>query len=125
MRSISIEIGWSSRESLPESAWVGAAARVGRRRGWDSETFRDQDTLDFLTVGTADGLLLYDSAGGEPLAYRLTGATGWAQIFLYRRVPASGTINVTVALTGIGSAYFDDIRIEPLVPTQATTTAAR
>ena len=28
-------------------------------------------------------------------------------------VPASGQIKVTLALTGIGAAYFDDIRIEP------------
>jgi hypothetical protein len=63
---------------------------------------------------SADGALLYDSAGGEPLAVRITGATKWKQVTLYRKVPATGTINVTMALTGIGSAYFDDVRIEPL-----------
>ena len=36
-------------------------------------------------------------------------------ITLYRLVPASGTINVTLALTGLGSVYFDDVRIEPLL----------
>jgi hypothetical protein len=65
-------------------------------------------------TATTDGALFYDSAGGEPLAYRLKQPTPWAQIFLYRRVPTSGTINVTVALTGIGAVYFDDIKIEPL-----------
>jgi len=64
---------------------------------------------------STDGALFYDSAGGEPLAVRLTGATGkWKQFTLYRKVPATGAINVTMALTGIGTAYFDDIRIEPL-----------
>jgi len=63
-----------------------------------------------------DGALFYDSAGGEPLAVRLTGKTeGWRHFTLYRRVPASGVLNVTLALTGLGRVAFDDIRIEPLV----------
>ena len=63
-----------------------------------------------------DGALLYDSAGGEPLAIRLTEPTPWKKFTLFRRVPASGSIHVTVALTGIGTVYFDDIRVEPLSP---------
>jgi hypothetical protein len=59
--------------------------------------------------------MVYDSAGGEPLAMRLVGPLAWSKYTLYRRVPASGTINVTLALTGIGAAYFDDVRIEPLI----------
>ncbi len=64
---------------------------------------------------TEDGALLYDSAGGEPLAVRTTANSGWKQYVLYREVPPSGTINVTMALTGMGTVYFDDVRIEPLV----------
>jgi hypothetical protein len=63
---------------------------------------------------SVDGALLYDSAGGEPLAIRLTGATGWKRFTLYRQVPASGQIYVTMALTGLGTVYFDDLRIEPV-----------
>jgi hypothetical protein len=76
---------------------------------------------------TADGALFYDSAGGESLGVRLTEQKAWKQFTLYRRVPPSGVINVTLALTGLGSAYFDDVRIEPLVaqaaPAAPTTTA--
>jgi hypothetical protein len=62
-----------------------------------------------------DGALLYDSAGGEPLAVRLTGELKqWRKVTIYRRVPSSGQISITLALTGIGKVYFDDIRIEPL-----------
>src|SRR5207245_7927610 len=64
-------------------------------------------------TASADGILFYDSVGGEPLAVRFTGATPWRRFTLYRQVPASGHISVTLALTGIGTAYFDDIRIEP------------
>jgi hypothetical protein len=67
-------------------------------------------------AGTVDGVLFYDSAGGEPLAIRLQEPMPWRQFTLYRWVPSSGQISVTLALTGIGQAYFDDIRIEPMMP---------
>jgi hypothetical protein len=75
-------------------------------------------TIPEKIKATADGALFYDSAGGEPLAIRLTEPMPWKRFTLYRRVPASGTLQVTLALTGIGSVYFDDVRIEPLMPAQ-------
>ncbi|HVS37479.1 MAG TPA: hypothetical protein VMS17_18090 [Gemmataceae bacterium] len=65
-------------------------------------------------TASPDGVLFYDSAGGEPLAARFTVPTKWKKITLYRKVPASGVVNVTLALTGLGTVYFDDVRIEPL-----------
>ncbi|MEI7687814.1 MAG: hypothetical protein WCL32_22640, partial [Planctomycetota bacterium] len=67
-------------------------------------------------TASSDGALFYDSAAGEPLAVRLSDATGWKKYTLYRKVPESGQISVTLALTGLGSVYFDDVRIEPLTP---------
>ena len=67
-------------------------------------------------TASPDGALVYDSAGGDPLAMRWTDPMPWTKFVVYRRVPASGTINVTMAMTGVGIVYFDDIRIEPLVP---------
>jgi hypothetical protein len=76
------------------SAWVKVPAAIG---------------------ASTDGALLFDSAGGEPLALRLTEPTkGWQQYVIYRKVPASGSINVTMALQGLGKVYFDDVQIEPL-----------
>jgi hypothetical protein len=76
-------------------------------------------------AASADGALLYDSAGGEPLAVRLKGPIkNWREFTWYRRVPASGTINVTLALTGLGKVYFDDVRIEPLQAGGAPTNGA-
>jgi hypothetical protein len=67
--------------------------------------------------GSADGALVFDTAGGEPLGLRLTAATkGWQRFTLFRRVPATGAVQVTAALTGVGTAYFDDLTIEPLNP---------
>jgi hypothetical protein len=74
-------------------------------------------------AGSEDGALLYDSAGGEPLAVRIRGTKGWRRYSLYRRVPESGRISVTLAMSGMGNVYFDDVRIEPLV--RAASAAAR
>lgn len=70
--------------------------------------------------GSADGALMFDSAGGEPLAVRLTNATDWKHYTFYRRVGATGSIHVTLALTGMGTVYFDDWKIEPLEETGGT-----
>jgi hypothetical protein len=69
-------------------------------------------------AASADGVLFYDSAGGEPLGVRLRESTEWRQFHLYRVVPASGQISVTIALTGVGKAYFDNVAIEPMVPVE-------
>jgi hypothetical protein len=76
---------------------------------------------------STDGAMFFDSAGGEPLAMRLVESTGnkWKKVTLYRKVPPSGKLYVTMALSGIGTVYFDDVRIEPLVAGAATTARAR
>lgn len=66
-------------------------------------------------AATGDGALLFDSAAGEPMAIRLHQTPGWRQVTLYREVPESGKIHLTMALTGLGTAYFDDVKIEPLL----------
>lgn len=110
-------------ESPPVRARPGSLVRVS---GW----VKIPDEIKL----TADGALFYDDVGGEPLGVRLLdtrlGASefkgGWRQFHLYRRVPASGQVSLAVALTGIGVAYFDDLRIEPLVPNAQTSgTAAK
>jgi hypothetical protein len=67
-------------------------------------------------TGSPDGLLFYDDAGGEPLALRLHFQPHWKRFHLYRRVPPDGRLGLTVALTALGVAYCDDLRIEPLLP---------
>ncbi|MCS6852907.1 MAG: hypothetical protein NZ700_17240 [Gemmataceae bacterium] len=76
--------------------------------------------IPYPIQASADGVLMFDSAGGEPLAVRLLGPTPWQRFALYRQVPPSGQISVTLALTGLGTAYFDDVRIEPLLPNSPT-----
>jgi len=62
-----------------------------------------------------DGLVIYDSAAGEALGLRLTASVPqWKKFTLYRRVPANGELRLVAALTGLGVALIDDVRIEPL-----------
>jgi hypothetical protein len=75
--------------------------------------------------GSADGALFFDSAGGEPLGIRLTAATDWRHYTFYRRVPNTGVINVTLALTGLGTVYYDDWKIEPLAETNPPAIAVQ
>jgi len=74
--------------------------------------------LPYYVTAGADGMIAFDSAGGEPLGVRLRHAPNWQQYHLYRRVPASGKISLRFALTGFGVAYIDDIRMEPLLLTE-------
>jgi hypothetical protein len=80
-------------------------------------------------LGSADGAMIYDSAGGEPMAIRLREPTkpDGELYSVFRRVPESGRINVTLGLSGIGKAYFDNVMIEPMVardPSHPLPTAA-
>ena len=73
-------------------------------------------------TGSADGLLIIDSLGGEPLAERIEKAEQWKEFTLYRAATGSGAVSVTFAMTGYGEAWIDDVTIEPLVrPTQGPT----
>jgi hypothetical protein len=69
-------------------------------------------------TASPDGALVFDSACGEPMAARIGGEAtkGWKRVQLYRKVPESGTMQVTLALSGLGAVYFDDVKIEPLAP---------
>ena len=64
-----------------------------------------------------DGAMLFDTTAGEAYSVRVTEALPWKQFHLYRRVPANGEVRVRMALTGFGTVYFDDIRIEPYLGT--------
>jgi hypothetical protein len=66
---------------------------------------------------SADGAMFFDTIGGEAYSVRVTDDQKWKQFHLYRRVPANGEVRVRMALTGFGTVYFDDIRVEPYLGT--------
>lgn len=74
---------------------------------------------------SADGLLAFDSAGGEPLGMRVSYSPTWKRCTMYRRVPESGKLSITFAVTGLGAAFIDDVNIEPLVSGSGPVTPAK
>jgi hypothetical protein len=72
---------------------------------------------------TVDGLMVFDSLGGEELALRFLQTSGeWREFAFYRNVPADGNYYVFFALAGIGEVHLDDLRVSavqfdvPVVP---------
>ncbi len=65
-------------------------------------------------AGSVDGLVVFDSLGGECLAERIVKTKGWERFVLYRVVPQSGTMTLSFALSGFGEAWIDDVAIEVL-----------
>jgi len=63
--------------------------------------------------GSRDGLLIFDSAGGLPLAQRVTGnGKEWKEFTLYRAAAANQSLSISLALTGMGEVWLDDLTIE-------------
>ncbi|MDR3198459.1 MAG: hypothetical protein LBU34_11380 [Planctomycetaceae bacterium] len=60
---------------------------------------------------TVDGLMIFDSLGGESLALRFVEAQDWREFAFYRNVPADGNYYVTFGLQGFGEVHIDDVRI--------------
>ena len=64
---------------------------------------------------TVDGLMIFDSLGGEELALRFLHTSGqWREFAFYRNVPADGNYYVFFALNGLGEVHLDDIRVSPV-----------
>ncbi|MFM7151308.1 MAG: hypothetical protein ACKO23_15845, partial [Gemmataceae bacterium] len=74
--------------------------------------------------GSVDGALMFDSVGGEPLGIRMIHEQDkWKKYSVFRKVPDSGKVQVTLALSGLGTIFFDDVRVEPLVQAPSGSTS--
>lgn len=63
-------------------------------------------------AGSLDGLVVFDSIGGESGAERFEKTNDWKRFTFYRVVPHDGVVTLTAALSGFGEAYVDDLTIE-------------
>ena len=66
--------------------------------------------------GGREGLLLFDSLTGPALGERVYATSGWREFSLYRAVPENGEMRVTIALTGLGEAWLDDLSVSLIDP---------
>ncbi|HEX3151523.1 MAG TPA: hypothetical protein VHR66_25830 [Gemmataceae bacterium] len=89
---------------LPPGSWV-------RISGW-------MKVADAVRA-SPDGAMFFDTTGGEAYAARVTENLEWKHFHMYRKVPANGEVRVRMALTGFGTVYFDDIKVEPYLGTAA------
>lgn len=90
---------WITSPAIP----VGAGQLL-RISGWIS--------VPQKIVGSGDGLVLFDSIGGATTAIHFDKPAGWQQFTFYRLAPLDGSITLTAALSGLGEAYLDDVKIE-------------
>jgi hypothetical protein len=66
------------------------------------------------SVGSLDGVMLYDSLTGPAGALRWHAKNDtWQPFSIIREARGSGPVNVTLTLSGMGEACFDDLRIVP------------
>jgi hypothetical protein len=61
--------------------------------------------------GSADGMKIVDSIGGEEMSERIPITQGWQEFTLYRGVTTTGHLRVTFELTGIGEVMLDEVTI--------------
>ena len=79
---------------------------------------------------TVDGVMIFDSLGGEELALRFIDTDGeWREFAFYRIVPEEGNYYVFFALNGFGEVHLDDITVASVqfvehVPTQPSSPSA-
>jgi uncharacterized protein YqcC (DUF446 family) len=103
---------------LTAAAWIQTApvdVHPGdqvRIHGWVKTTSELHD------IG--DGLLIYDSAGGTPLALRIHQADRWQPFVIYRGIDQSQGLTVTCALAGYGEIQLDDLSVKVIPGTEVS-----
>ncbi len=68
-------------------------------------------------IGTVDGLQIIDSLGGPGMATRITHSPSWRSFRILRGVAADTEMVVSIALSGLGKAQVDELRVRKLTPT--------
>jgi hypothetical protein len=84
-----------------------AAGQIVRIHGWVR--------IDQPIEGSVDGLMIFDSLGGQMLAQRIGRTSGWQEFTLYRAAACDDSVTVTFAMTGLGEANIDAVSIEPVL----------
>ena len=86
--------------SSPITVYPGQRVRI---RGW----IRIDETIR----GSVDGLVIYDSIGGEELSQRFQRTQGWQQFEMIRAIDQHDHLTLTFALSGLGEVWIDDLEI--------------
>jgi len=65
-------------------------------------------------IGTVDGLQIIDSLGGPGMATRIVRAPDWQSFRILRGATADTQLVVSLALSGLGRAQIDNLKIHTL-----------
>ena len=82
------------------------AGQIVRIQGWVK--------IPAAIRGSQDGLLIYDSLGGTPLAERFLQTKGWQEFTLYRAAREREQVTLFITLSGVGEVWLDDVSISTL-----------
>lgn len=86
--------------SSPITVYPGQRVRI---RGW----IRIDETIR----GSVDGLVIYDSIGGEELGQRFQRTRGWQQFEMIRAINQHDHLTLSFALSGLGEVWIDDLEV--------------
>jgi len=105
----------TASESHPGAAAEGwpvriVSAAVSVRRG-QLVRINGWAKIPQAITGSHDGLMVFNSSAGPALAERIQHTRGWQEFTLYRVARRDGPLTVTLALTGLGEVWLDDISI--------------
>ncbi len=70
-------------------------------------------------TATFDGVLVYDSLYGRPLAVSQLGPTEWKRYTLYRPIDQDALLRIVIAMTGLGEVFLDDLTVRRILPQTA------
>ena len=65
-------------------------------------------------VGSRDGLLIAESAGGNNMGIRIRQTNDWQQFVLYRTANETGQLRIMFSLGGLGEAFVDTVSLHPI-----------
>jgi hypothetical protein len=69
--------------------------------------------------GPHQGLLVYDTIGGQEMGVLVRGRSDWTPVRLYRQPNEESNVNVMFELIGAGEATIDEVRLSLWEPQQA------
>ncbi len=92
--------------------WVSSAPV--RVRAGEKVEIRGMVRVPQRLTGSVDGLQIFDSLGGMPLAIRFQQTGSWQPFRVVRVAPTDTEMTITFALSGLGKAQIDQVSVRQL-----------
>ena len=71
--------------------------------------------------GPHQGVLAYDTIGGQEMGLLVRGQSEWTPIRMYRQALAGGEVHVMFEIIGAGEAMIDDVQLRVWQPQPASS----